>query len=110
MVMVPILTCGYPCIYGNPWYHLQVMVLVPEYPLSMGDGLRKFDGYQYPWVSPVSFLKHSICLFTQGYPQVIPVGNRYPALKTHRIWVWTFEKVTSTRYPFFPPLVCLRPG
>src|ERR1700761_459841 len=48
-----ILTRGYPCIDGNPWYHPRVMVPVPEYLLSTGDGLRKFDRYQYPRVSPV---------------------------------------------------------
>ena len=29
---------------------------MPKYPLSTGDSHRKFDGYQYPRVSPVSFL------------------------------------------------------
>src|ERR1700761_307033 len=56
MVMVLVLTRGYPRIDGNPWYHPRVMVPVPEYPLSTGDSLRKFNGYQYPRVSPVSFL------------------------------------------------------
>src|ERR1700761_7849982 len=38
----------------------------------------------------------------------LPAGDRYPCLKTQRVWVSTFEKVTGTHYPFLLPVLCLR--
>src|ERR1700761_3114954 len=42
-----------------------------------------------------------------GYLRVLPAGDGYPCLKTRRVRVWTFEKVTGTRYPFLLPVLCL---
>ena len=45
-----------------------------------------------------------------GNLQVLPAGDGYPCLKTRRVRVSTFEKVTGTRYPFLLPVLCLRPA
>src|ERR1700761_7092131 len=48
--MVPRLPRGYPCTRVTHGITRGWRVPVPEYPLGTGDGLRKIDGYPYPWV------------------------------------------------------------
>src|ERR1700761_3459009 len=50
LVMVPRLTRGYPCTRVTRGITREWRVPMPEYPLGTGDGLRKNDGYPYPWV------------------------------------------------------------
>ena len=38
----------------------------------------------------------------------LPAGDGYPCLKTQRVRVSTFEKVTGTRYLFLLPVLCLK--